>query len=506
MDFIDKIRELAARVPQQVDYCITEEATKNALIMPFINALGYNVFNPREVVPEFTADFGTKKGEKVDYAIYQDGHPIMLFECKWSGADLAKVHASQLYRYFSVVTAARFGVLTNGIEYRFFTDLESPNRMDDKPFFTFNILDFQNRQVEELKKFTKSVFDLDEILNTASELKYTDAIRKILADEFEEPSEDFVVFLARQVYSGRMTQAAKDQFSEITSKALRRFLNDKITERLKQAISEADQPDVEQAESERKETVSEDSQIELDDSVIRVDKARGIVTTSDEIEALFAIKSLLRNTIDAKRVYMRDTKSYCGILLDDNNRKTICRLRFDGSQKYLGLLDDKKNEIRFPIDEIDDIYDYADRIAATVQRYDMQYGIPEQKVDRPIPSTLETGNLKGKTSTYTGRQPLAVHFQGNRIAVGSWKEAMMTVLEMLRAQNPSKFESAAPTMVGRKRPYITPDSSLLRAAERIPDTPYFVEKNLSSQMIVNLCFDLAAKLGCDEKDLAFETD
>ena len=216
MDFIDKIRELAAGVPKHLEYCTTEEATKNALVMPFINALGYNVFNPREVVPEFTADFGTKRGEKVDYAVFQEGQPIMLFECKWSGSDLNKEHASQLYRYFSVVSQARFGVLTNGVEYRFFSDLESPNRMDDKPFFTFNMLDFQNRQVEELKKFTKSVFDLDEILTTASELKYTDAIRKILADEFEEPSEDFVVFVARQVYSGRMTQAAKDQFTEIT--------------------------------------------------------------------------------------------------------------------------------------------------------------------------------------------------------------------------------------------------------------------------------------------------
>ncbi len=146
MDFIDKIRELAARVPKQLDYCTTEEATKNALVMPFINALGYNVFNPREVIPEFTADFGTKKGEKVDYAVCQDSQPVMLFECKSSGTDLNKVHASQLYRYFSVVPQARFGVLTNGVEYRFFSDLESPNRMDDKPFFTFNILDFQTRQ------------------------------------------------------------------------------------------------------------------------------------------------------------------------------------------------------------------------------------------------------------------------------------------------------------------------------------------------------------------------
>jgi predicted type IV restriction endonuclease len=122
MDFIDRIRELASRAPKQLPHIQTEEATKNALVMPFIGALGYNVFDPTEVTPELTADVGIKKGEKVDYAILQDGQPIMLFECKWHGAELKDGHASQLYRYFSV-THARFGVLTNGIIYRFFTDL-----------------------------------------------------------------------------------------------------------------------------------------------------------------------------------------------------------------------------------------------------------------------------------------------------------------------------------------------------------------------------------------------
>lgn len=118
MDFIDRINELAARIPKQLDYCTTEEATKNALVLPFINALGYDIFNPTEVLPEFTADVGIKKGEKVDYAILQNGKPIMLFECKWSGADLSKAHVSQLYRYFNVVPDVRFGILTNGIRHK----------------------------------------------------------------------------------------------------------------------------------------------------------------------------------------------------------------------------------------------------------------------------------------------------------------------------------------------------------------------------------------------------
>ncbi|RJP35803.1 MAG: hypothetical protein C4547_08835 [Phycisphaerales bacterium] len=126
MDLIDRLRELALRLPKQLPHLSTEEATKTALVMPFIGALGYNVFDPMEVMPEFTADVGMKKGEKVDYAILRNGQPIILFECKWSGCNLDEQRASQLYRYFSV-TPARLGVLTNGVEYRFYSDLDEPD-------------------------------------------------------------------------------------------------------------------------------------------------------------------------------------------------------------------------------------------------------------------------------------------------------------------------------------------------------------------------------------------
>ncbi len=364
MDFIDRIKDLASRVPKQLDYCQTEEATKNALIMPFINALGYDVFNPTEVVPEFTADVGTKKGEKVDYAIVKNDSPIILFECKWSGADLNKEHASQLHRYFTAVAEVRFGVLTNGVVYRFYSDLDAPNRMDDKPFFEFNILDFQDRAITELKKFTKTTFDLDEILTTASELKYTAAMKKIIAQEFDNPSEDFVRFFATQVYSGRMTQSVREQFAEITGKALRRFLNERINERLQSALQDTEQGIV---------IPPPQAEVEQDEPVVEVEtetKKRGIVTTEDEIEGFFAVKSILRDVIDIKRVHMRDAKSYCGILLDDNNRKAICRLHFNRSQWYLGVLDENRREQRMSIDEIDDIYNYAEQIIATVNQLD----------------------------------------------------------------------------------------------------------------------------------------
>lgn len=359
MDFIDKIRNLASRIPSQLEYCQTEEATKTALIMPFINALGYDVFDPAEVVPEFVADIGTKKGEKADYAIMIDEKPRILFECKWSGSDLSKEHASQLHRYFTSVPSVKFGVLTNGIHYQFFSDLDAPNRMDATPFFEFNMLDIQERQVSELKKFTKSAFNLVEIITTASELKYTAAIIKIATRDFDSPSEDFVRYFTGQVYSGIKNQRVIEQFTEITRKALRRYLTDQINERLQSAIQYPDvmpQP-VNQADPEPEEVEEEP------------DDKKQIVTTKDEIEGFFAIKSILRETIDIKRVNMRDKKTLCGILLDDNNRKPICRLYFNTSQWCIGLVNENKVEERIPINEIDDIYNFADRIIAIVKQY-----------------------------------------------------------------------------------------------------------------------------------------
>ena len=132
MELHSQLKGLAEKVDQLKDKIDTEESTKHAFTLPFINILGYDTFNPTEVVPEFTADLGLKKGEKVDYAIFQNGNPILIVECKHWKQNL-DVHNSQLFRYFHV-TKTRFALLTNGIQYRFYTDLEETNKMDEKPF------------------------------------------------------------------------------------------------------------------------------------------------------------------------------------------------------------------------------------------------------------------------------------------------------------------------------------------------------------------------------------
>ena len=362
MDFIDHLRVLGTRISNTRSLISTEEATKNAMVMPFIQILGYNVFDPSEVTPELVADVGTKKGEKVDYAILREGKPIILFECKKAGSDLHINHASQLFRYFHV-TAARFGVLTNGLIYRFFTDLEQPNKMDEKPFFEFNILDFKERDVEELKKFAKSVFDLEIILTTANELKYTRAIQNRLAEWMINPTEDFVRLVSSELLgTRRFTPAIRDQFTLITRRAFEQLVGERINERLKGAMA----PESVSA-SEPAATVK----VSATESVYAAVATEFQVTTStEEMEGFHIVRAILRGLVLPKRIVMRDAQSYCAILLDDNNRKPICRLRFNNAERLrLGLFNDKKEEEIVSLEEPDDIYNYAERIKLMLASY-----------------------------------------------------------------------------------------------------------------------------------------
>ena len=358
MDFIEELRNLSARIEKQKDLIHTEEATKNAFVMPFINLLGYDVFNPAEVVPEFTADVGTKAGEKVDYAIVKDDEVIMLIECKRYGEDLSEVHTSQLYRYFSVVHA-RIAVLTNGVLYRFYTDLEEENKMDTKPFLEFDMLDIQQSPVNELKRFTKQAFNLGETLIAASDLKYTKEIKQTMMEQLESPAEDFVRFFLSSVYTGLKTQAVIQQFTDIVKRALNQFMNEAINQRLQSAIAKGSttDPPIEEDEADADELEDEDSESR-------------IVTTEEELEGFFTVKSIVREVIAPDRIVHRDTISYMTVVLDNSRRKQICRLYFNSPTKRLGLINEEGKHEQVKISSIDDIYKYAEQLKAAAQRHD----------------------------------------------------------------------------------------------------------------------------------------
>lgn len=367
MDFIEEIESLATRAKSQLDHLETEEGTKNALVMPFIKALGYDPFNATEVVPEFTADVGTKKGEKVDYAVFVDGKPAMLFECKHAGAPLDTKHADQLFRYFHV-TEAKIGVLTNGVAYKFFTDLEEENKMDERPFLAFNLLQIDKSKVAELKRLRKSTFNLDEMLSAAHDLKYRKALLEYLQVQWDTPEEDFINFMTAQVYDGRRTKNIREQFSGIVHDALRQFVSDKIRGRLSNALAEEEAADVSSSDVEDAASDGSQTSDKLPEGV--VSKEGDVVTTEEEMEGFRIVRAIMRQVVNVDRVVHRDVKSYFGILLDDNNRQPICRLRFGSSQKYLGVFGPEKNEERIAIDSLDEIYDHAEKLQRTIEYYD----------------------------------------------------------------------------------------------------------------------------------------
>nr|WP_239552756.1 type I restriction endonuclease [Oceanisphaera litoralis] len=327
--------------------------------MPFLHSvLGYDIFDPSEVIPEFTADVGTKKGEKVDYALMKDGVIQILIECKKYGEPLSTKHANQLFRYFSV-TNARIAILTNGAQYQFYTDIDAPNKMDSKPFLTLDLEDLDEHVFPEIKKLTKSSFDVDSVVDAAGELKYLNQIKAVLYEQFQNPDEDFVRFFTSKVYDGVQTAKVKSQFMEITSKALKQYLNDSVNARLKSAMGNNDVKSMPVPASVTVEAVEEAS-----------GETPKVVTTEEEIEGFNIIKAILRQKVDAQRIAARDTQSYFGVLLDDNNRKPLCRLHFNTKKKYLGILDADKKETRHPIETLDDIFNFSEELKNTISLYE----------------------------------------------------------------------------------------------------------------------------------------
>ncbi|GIQ57096.1 hypothetical protein Flavo103_02320 [Flavobacterium collinsii] len=346
-----QLKSLADKITQLKSKIETEESTKHAFVLPFIHALGYDAFNPLEVVPEFTADLGLKKGEKVDYAIFQNGEPIIIVECK-SWKENLTIHNSQLFRYFHV-TKTRFALLTNGINYQFFTDLDDQNKMDEKPFLEFDITNLKENTINEISKFHKSSFNVDNIISNASSLKYIKEIKKQINAELENPSNDFTKLFASKVYAGRLTEKVMDEFKDLVQKSVSQYINERINDRLNAALT--------------KETIKQQ-----EEQIVLPEEESKINTSEEELEGYRIIVAILRQKLPTSRIVYRDTQSYFGILLDDNNRKPLCRLHLNGGKKYISLFNENKNETKTAITSIDDIYQFGKELLDTVGLYETE--------------------------------------------------------------------------------------------------------------------------------------
>lgn len=348
MDFTESIKQFSERVSMLKDTVSTEEATKMSLVVPLFQILGYDVFNPSEFCPEYVADVGIKKGEKVDYAILDNGQPTILIECKSCSEQLDK-HSSQLFRYFGA-SPAKFGILTNGIIYRFFTDLEESNKMDLVPFLEINMLNLKDSSINELKKFAKENFDKEKIFSTAEELKYSSLIKGLLSREYETPSENFIRFILSDIYEGQKNQKIIEKFTPVVKRAFSSFVNEIVNNKISSAlVDESDS--IDEAEAIEEAPVSK------------------IVTTEEEIEGFYIIRGLLAGTVPVEDIVHRDTESYFGILYKNNNRKPICRLNLDTKNKQLLIPDENKKFERIYIESLNDIYKYQNQLIDVAKRY-----------------------------------------------------------------------------------------------------------------------------------------
>jgi len=354
-EFTSNLKNLSKRIDSTKNGILTEEATKMSFIVPLIKILGYDVYDPSEFVPEYVADVGTKKGEKVDYAILTNNSPTILIEAKWCGEELEK-HDGQLYRYFSV-TKAKFAILTNGVFYRFFTDLDEPNKMDEKPFLEVNMLELKDIQIQELWKFSKEKFDEGKIFDSASEMKYTNSTKRRIINELNNPTDPFVKLIISDIYGGTKTQRVVDDFRIIIKKAFAQYINELISDRLKNALDS-------ERESITSETLTNTEVAEVSDV-----EQKQIVMSEDKLQAFYIIKSMLADFIPLASITYKNTESYMAILLDGNVRKWICRVKLGGRVNSLILPASNNKTTLVNFENLDELYTLKQNIIESANRF-----------------------------------------------------------------------------------------------------------------------------------------
>ncbi len=366
----EALKMLSQKAIEQQDYLDTEEAAKIALVLPFIRKLGYDIFDPAEVVPESTADFADKKGKKVDIAIMHDGKPVILIECKKVSDPLDAGKEEQLGRYFND-TDARFAILTNGIVYKFYSDFNKKGKMDTNPFLEIDLAHLSQSDVDALNKLhlDKSSLDVEKGYDAAEKLKYVGGMKEYLHEMYNQPDKDFVILLARQVYDKKMTQKIRESFTDLVKQAFHEFISDESKKEVKKTLEKASSMNATQENYEV--SVTERSRVRRpDDPHEEVKEGRNRKATDQEKEGLNKVRNIVAQIVDQNRIDVRTARSYCTVLLDDNQQKRICRLYFKATNVMrLGLFDEAKKETQHSLKSLDNISDYADQLRATVARY-----------------------------------------------------------------------------------------------------------------------------------------
>ncbi|MBQ9258978.1 MAG: type I restriction enzyme HsdR N-terminal domain-containing protein [Neisseriaceae bacterium] len=230
--FETQIQKIAEKIKNQKQLATNEEATKQAFILPFFQALGYDIFNLEEVFPEYGADFQkNKKPDCVDYCILKGDSPILLIECKLFSKCLENGEKDQLKKYFSACVAtnnSKFAILTNGQEYKFYADLDKDNIMDDEPFWQFSITEIKDTDMKQLYQFRRTEFNQEEITENAKQLKYAGLFYEYMKKQFDNPDDDFANFILGKISKENKTEKRREILKSIIKNAFNQIIEEKI--------------------------------------------------------------------------------------------------------------------------------------------------------------------------------------------------------------------------------------------------------------------------------------
>ena len=307
-----------------------EEATKQALVVPLLQMLGYDVFDPREVRPEYIADFAVKKAgqfEKVDYAVYLDGALALFVECKALGAPLLD-NGGQLSRYFNADPTVRVGIITDGVRIRVYTDLQQPNIMDSTPWLDIDLLNLKPVDIDLLRRFRKADFVAANITELAEESVYYNAILGKIGEQLHEPSESFVRWVASELPN---TPRVTGKLVERLTPILRRAIQSAIVDHVARSFSRPAGPPTGETPVASDVVVAAEPVVEA-----RVDGKVGVVTTAEELEAARIVGEWIREVRPDAEFAYRDSKTYF-TLHQNNVRKWFVRLGLDRKPSWVAL-------------------------------------------------------------------------------------------------------------------------------------------------------------------------
>mgnify|MGYP003366224037 FL=1 len=296
-------------------HCTTEETTKQALILPFLDILGFSPYDPQKVKAEYGADFpGVKANERVDYALFCQGIPVMFIEAK-AYKEKIDNHCPQLSRYFNSTPEVTISAITNGVEWRFFTDLKEKNIMDPTPFLKIRMDEVTDADAEQLFRFRHDKFKPEALRTLAEESVYLSAFTKTISSSLREVDQEFVRYVASR--------------SNVERQLNQRFL-ESITPLVKQAVELSVSAMVVSGLSGKNSTESPHDEVHDDNEQEKSDTQAdvvdpdnpNIVTTYNERQLFDKIVSIIGAEND---IQYKDTASYFGVLFQGKTNRWIVR-------------------------------------------------------------------------------------------------------------------------------------------------------------------------------------